>query len=52
MSFLTLSIHPFETIVKKQLNSLSVDYEQLKKNRDTVSKYLVDRIVYNGIVKL
>ena len=38
---------------EKQLNSLSLDHEQLKKNGDIVSKwYLVDWIIYNGIVKL
>ena len=37
---------------EKQLNSLSLDYEQLKENRDIVSKwYLVDWRIYNGIVR-
>ena len=38
---------------EKQLNISSLDYEELKKNRDIVSKwYLVDWIIYNGIIKL
>ena len=37
---------------EKQLNSLSLDYEQLKENRDIISKlYLVDWRIYNGIVR-
>ena len=38
---------------EKQLNSLSLEYKQLKKNSDIESKwYLDDWMIYNGIVKL